>query len=161
MLQFRIGQKEIRRRDHVQHLARCELDNVFMLFGDPAHADRGVVPPLLLEQKALIVHVVRPFLPRLAGKPVVLRQGFDAWASSTRGGSCCREVTAQTRGFSQRLVDELHAFARRHCQMRRPVHIRSGQGSWRKPTRVACNGCVQCPIEGVPKYLNICRQITV
>ena len=73
-----IGQQEVRRREHVEHLARGELDHVLVLLRDAAHAGGRVVPPLLLQQERLVDEVVRPLLPRLAGEAPVLRQRLDA-----------------------------------------------------------------------------------
>ena len=45
---------------------------------DAAHAGGRVVPPLLLQEKALRDEVVRPLPPFLADEAMVLRQRLDA-----------------------------------------------------------------------------------
>lgn len=47
-----IGEQEIRRREHVEHLARRELHHLFMLFADAAQPGGRIVPPLLVSRNA-------------------------------------------------------------------------------------------------------------
>ena len=49
-----IGRGEVRRREHVEELARAERDHVLVLLRDAAHAGRRVVPPLLRQQERLV-----------------------------------------------------------------------------------------------------------
>ena len=49
----RVGEQEIRRRNHIERLARDKRDDIFMMVGDALHAGRRMVPPLLREQEAL------------------------------------------------------------------------------------------------------------
>ena len=56
-----IGQRKIRRRNHVKKLARCELHHLLVLFRDAANAGCGVIPPLLLQQKSLLNEIKGPF----------------------------------------------------------------------------------------------------
>ena len=70
---LRIRRDEVRWREHIEPLAGRELDDVFVLPGNPPHPRRGVVPPLLGEQEALMDQVVRPGMPRLAVETMVLR----------------------------------------------------------------------------------------
>ena len=60
--------------NHVEELARRELDHRLMLFRNAANAGRGVVPPLLLQQEPLVDEIKRPFLPGFVDKSMVLRR---------------------------------------------------------------------------------------
>ena len=129
-----IGEQEIRRRDHVEHLARHELDDVLVLLGDAAHAGRRVVPPLLLEQERLVDEVVRPLLPLLAGEAPILRQRLDAAAASCRPPARSGRHSWRTGPlFLAGLVDELQPLAGRIGEMRRPIEIGFGQRRRRQP----------------------------
>src|SRR5262249_14306576 len=75
---FGICPEKIRRREHVEDLARRERDHVLVMVRDAADIGGGGVPPLLIEQEGLIDRVERPMLPWLAGKAPVLWQRLDA-----------------------------------------------------------------------------------
>ena len=75
---FGIGQQKIRWREHVEDLPRCEFDHVFVAFGDAAQAGRGVVPPLLLQEKALLDEIDGKVAPGRVRKAMVLRQWGNA-----------------------------------------------------------------------------------
>ena len=72
---LRIGEHEVRRRKDVQDLPRGEFDLALVLRGDAAHAGRGIVPPLLLQQERLVDGVVGPGLPRFGAEALVMGRG--------------------------------------------------------------------------------------
>ena len=101
-------------------LSRRELDSVLVLFCDAAHTGRSIVPPLLLQQKALVNQIIGPSLPSLAHEASILRQGLNA----RFGGSATRtfpDVVDQARQFSGALLNQLQLLSWRHRQMRSPV----------------------------------------
>ena len=49
-----IADRKIRRRHHVEHLPGDKGNHLFMMPGDASDAGRGVVPPLLCQEKTLI-----------------------------------------------------------------------------------------------------------
>ena len=63
---------------HVEELARGERDDVLMVLRDADDACRGVVPPLLRQEKALIDGRKGLLLPRISIESLILRQRFDA-----------------------------------------------------------------------------------
>jgi len=78
-----------------------------MLLGDAADARRGVVPPLLIEQKTLVEQRIGPAPPRFAGKSLVLRQRLDA-GRGVRLQRAARGVIGETLSFAHRLFGKLH-----------------------------------------------------
>ena len=134
---FRVGQQEVRGGDHVEELARCELHHGFMVLGDAADTGGRVVPPLLIQQEALVHEIVRPFLPLRSVETAILRQRFDAARcrilaafQRTPGG-----IVGETHCFSRGLVDELHALARRKGELGGPVKIGLGKRGGRQAKR--------------------------
>ena len=82
-----------------------------MLLRDPAYARGGVVPPLLVQQEALVDEIVWPALPRLAYEAPILRQGRNAGLGSATHRTLT-EMMSKPRGLSQRLLNKLHLLAR-------------------------------------------------
>jgi len=61
---------EVDGRDHVEQLARDEGDDLLVMRRNATDAGRDVMPPLLVEQEALVDDVERPVLPcRVAKAP--------------------------------------------------------------------------------------------
>ena len=118
-----IGQRKIRRRAHVEDLPRGELDHVLMVLGNAAQSGRGVVPPLLLQQKALIDEVERKLAPSFIREAMVLRQRIDTVLRPSSRHGVLLQIIAEPHRLAHRLVDELNAFAGRVSKMRRPIQI--------------------------------------
>ena len=74
---FGVGQRRVRRREHIENLPGYERDDSFVLFVDTSVTGRRVVPPLLSEQERLINQIVRPLFPTFVIETMVLGQGFD------------------------------------------------------------------------------------
>jgi hypothetical protein len=101
-----VGPDEIRRRPHVQPLPPGESDHVLVMARHATHAGGGVVPPLLLQQKALVNHVEGPLLPGRGGKAPILLQRFDAGWAVVRTGNAqgiARKALLLVQPFSIRL----------------------------------------------------------
>ena len=108
---FRVGPDEIRWRPHVQPLPPGESDHVLVMARHAAHAGRGVVPPLLLQQEALVDHVERPLLPGRRLEAPILFQRLNARGAAV--GTCSvRDVTRQASLLVQPLVDQAALLAR-------------------------------------------------
>ncbi len=145
--QFRIGRQKIRRRQHVEDLARRKLHLVFVLPGDAGHAGHGVVPPLLIEQKALVDDIIGPALPGLAGKAPVLRQRFDARWRRLAAGQAGARIPRQAQPFLDRLLRQLRLLAWRIGKMERPVGKGFRQCRRRQAGCHACDGGMHGPVD--------------
>ena len=126
-LHFRIGQKIVRRRKHIEELPGCEFHDVFVLSGDAAYACCRVVPPLLIEKEGLVEQVVRPFLPGVPAEPPVLRQWLDTGSGFIAVDGARRRIACKPHPLSKRLLRQFELLSGRCCQMRQPVQIGTGE----------------------------------
>ena len=140
---FRIGQQEIRWRGHVKQLPRGEFHHVFVMFRHPAQAGRGIVPPLLLQQKILIDEVEGPVAPLFIGKAVILRQRLDAHFRARAFGRTAERIVGETHRLADCLIGKLHAFARCGGEMRRPIPISLSKRGRRQSSGHACKCSMQ------------------
>ncbi len=125
--QLGICQQEVRRREHVEHLARHEIHHVLMVFRHAADTRRRVVPPLLIEQEALIHQTVWPSLPFRANEPSIIRQWLDTILGLVALQPALPSVVGEADGFPGRLIEQLQPFARRKGKMGCPIKIGFGQ----------------------------------
>lgn len=77
-LDFGIHVQKVGRREDVEDLRRGEFDDILMLLGDARDLGGRVVPPLLIEQEALIEKIVWPTSPCFVREPFVLWQRINA-----------------------------------------------------------------------------------
>ena len=115
-----VGPDEIRRRPHVQPLPPGESDHVLVMARHATHARGGVVPPLLLQQKALVNHVEGPLLPSRGGKASILLQRFDAGRAVVRTGNA-QGIARKALLLVQTLFDQAALLAWGKAQVQRPV----------------------------------------
>ncbi|TXH64123.1 MAG: hypothetical protein E6Q93_00535, partial [Burkholderiaceae bacterium] len=118
-----VRRQEVRRREHVERLPRHELHEVLVPGGDAAHVGGRVVPPLLVQQEALVDQVERPALPAFGGEAPVVRQRLDAArAVPVLTGRAGGRIGREAQRLAHRLVRQQHALAGRCRQVDRPVH---------------------------------------
>jgi hypothetical protein len=146
---FGIGQRKIRRRKHVENLPRGELDHVLVALGNATQSGGGVVPPLLLQQKALIDEVERKFVPSFICKTVILRQRLDAIFRLSSRHRVFLQVVGEPHRLAHRLVGELDAFTGRVSKLRRPIQVSLGQRGRRDTRGEARGGGVQSAVGDV------------
>ena len=91
-----------------------------MLFRHARHIGHRVVPPLLLQQKRLIHHIERPFLPGRIAKPVVLWQAFDT-GLYVRPRQAPPGILHLATGLFPGFLNQFHLFAGCRCQMGQPI----------------------------------------
>ncbi len=73
-----IGPEEVAGRPHVQPLPAGESHQILVMARNAAQAGGGVLPPVLLQQKALMDDVEGPFLPGFVHETAILLQRLDA-----------------------------------------------------------------------------------
>ena len=115
---------------HVQDLLGGKPDCCLAVLRNAANAGGGVMPPLLVEQEALVDHVVRKALPARMVKAMVAGERLDAVfgiAGDRRG----KRVRAEAHSLAGGLGGELELFAGRGRQMHGPIQIGHSQGSRR------------------------------
>ena len=129
-----VGEQPVAGRKHVQALPRGEGNHLLVMRRHAPHVLRGRLPPLLLQQKSLVVQVEGPPLPGRVGKAAVLHGrlgGQGLIALQLRGPQAIgqqqalrvgQQLSAKLPGQTQQL--KLPAGAGR--QVRGPV--RHGQG---------------------------------
>ena len=138
-----IREQEVRRRHNVEQLPDRERDNVLVLPRHAAHVGRRIVPPLLLQQEALVDQIVRPALPGFADEAPVLRQRLDAAGIATPFEQALAGVTCEPHCFLRGFFEKLHPLAGRRCEMRSPIGVGFGQRRRRQPGCEARRGCMQ------------------
>ena len=143
---LRIGGDEIDRRHRVQGLAGQKAHDLLVMRRNASDPGRRVVPPLLVEEKPLLVEAERRLAPRLALEPGVLRQRLDAGLAfrvGQRGGG----IGPETHGLAKPLLRKLLLLARRSQDMRRPVGVGQPQRHRRQAHGVAREPRVQQAVE--------------
>ena len=118
-----IGPGEIRRRHHVQDLARHERHHALMVARYARHAGRRLLPPLLGRQERLRDRAERPLLPLRRREPRILRRRFAAGDGIWPSGS--PRVAGHRDRAAPRMYRELGLPSWQARQMRQPVE--SGQ----------------------------------
>lgn len=90
-----IGDRIVRRGEHIQDLARSEADHVLMMLRNSTHVRGCRLPPKLLEKECLGEKIVRPLLPGLGSESLVMGQWFDASALRAGGHAALHDVAAE------------------------------------------------------------------
>jgi hypothetical protein len=148
---FGVRPEEVCRREHVEHLARRERDDVLVGVGNAANAGGGGVPPLLIEQEPLIDRVKGPILPRRAGKPLVLRQWLDAARRVAACQTAPADIIDQPRRVAHRLGRKPDTLARCGRDVRRPIEISQSERRGRQACRVSPDLGMQRAIKHIGK----------
>eukprot|EP01133_Synstelium_polycarpum_P023734 gene23734-biopygen20289 len=149
LLHHGIGQHEVRRRQHVEPLAHGEGDDVLVVRRDAAHARGGAVPPLLLQQEALVDEVVRPALPGRVLEAPVLRQRGDAGRCAGVAGECgLRGVLLPAADLLPRFLQQGLLFRWRQRQVAEPVGIGIAQRGRGNAARELAQPGVQQQVQG-------------
>ena len=112
-----------------------------MRLGDAAHIRRGVVPPLLVQQKALVEQVEGRLLPGRVTEAPVLGQRLDATGCSYPRHRALQGILSKTRALFQRLLPKLPLFARRRGHVDGPIRPHRRQ---RRRREAACHPGDHC-----------------
>jgi hypothetical protein len=144
----RVGQEEVGRGEDVEDLPAGELQRPFVLGRYAAYPGCRVVPPLLLQEEALVDQVERPLVPFCAFEPPVLRERADARLDMLADARhAMHEVARQPRAFADSLVPKLELLAGRKGQVDEPVEIGFGEGRRRETQREARHRVVERPVD--------------
>jgi hypothetical protein len=140
----RVGQEEVGRGEDVEDLPAGELQRPFVLGRYAAYPGCRVVPPLLLQEEALVDQVERPLMPFRALEPPVLWQWADAWFHILPNPRhAAHQVARQPRALAHAFVPELQLLTGRKGQVDEPVVIGFGKRHRREALRQARHRVVQ------------------
>ena len=145
---LRVGQDEVGGREQIEQLAPGELEYLLLLPGHAAQTCRGIVPPLLRQQKALLDQVERRLAPGRVIEAVVLRQRLDAgrrlWIPRRP-----RRVKGKPQRLARGLVHELRLLAGREAKMHQPVGIGAREHDRRNAAGEPAHRGMQRPVHGL------------
>ena len=149
---FRVGQREVARRKHVQNLPGVKFDQAFVLGSDTGNTRSNVVPPLLRQQEGLGVETERKLFPGFRTETAVGGQGLYAACRFP----ALKETVGNMGGKSCLLAEvfskDLLLLAGRNRQMHRPVLPGLKQANRRD---AQCQGRYRCMMEPVGNLIEV------